>query len=415
MIGSTTVTLDFYLDAVFVRVCFISFNSVCLANPREANETQFVLVLLVILVAATFGVGYLAGSGSSGSRTATKTAISTTATTTKTVENVVTIATSGAASSKSAAAGNATSSSSMPINGIRLATSINTTNLSPGQALNVTLSISNVLGTINDLRTASDWPFQGIPVDFWPLPYNTFPAQVVVLNGNYSADSLSLLLRAKFQSTCIECVTLDHVVLEPNGDLANVTGVFCSLTCDNETQGPYRLTGSFTTNGYWDPEYLANDLNAPIIPITANQYVTTPRSFPFLPGVYTVAVGDEWGEVNVLHFQVVAKNNYTPSVVLGSFSLCASNCSYYPAPFLTGTIYFNSTSPVESFVMTLTVNGTGAGGAFNGYPIPFTNVPFVYKQTLTSSVMAGDNYTITFQFFFEDNTTAAVSTNVIAQ
>jgi hypothetical protein len=354
--------------------------------------------IVIILVVSSLGVGYL--SGVSNTQTSNMASIFTT---TETVERV---ATSSAASS-GAVARNTTASSVSPI-GIRLTTSINSTSLSPGQALNVTLSISNVLGTVNDIHTADDWPFQGVPVELWPFSYGTMPAQVVVLNGNFSADSLSLLARAEFQGVCVECSTPDHVVLQPNSDLANVTGVFCSLSCDNETVGPIGLERSFTTTGYWDPEYLANELNAPII---GNQNEAGPYSMPFLPGAYTVAVADEWGQVNVLHFQVVAES-HPPDVVLEGFSLCSSDC-YYPAPFLSGTVYFNSTSPARGF--SLTVNGTYEGPIPLGYPIPFTNVPFVYKQTLTSPVVSGDAYTITFQFFFDNNTMAIASTTVVAR
>lgn len=356
-------------------------------------RSKALVVIVTILVVASLGLGYL--SGVSNSQTSTLTSVFTT---TKTASS---------AASSSAVVGNTTASSVSPI-GIRLTTSINSTSLSPGQTLNVTLSISNVLGTVNDIHTAHDWPFQGVPVELWPFSYGTMPAQVVVLNGNLSADSLSLLARAELQGMCAECSTPDHVILQPNSDLANVTGVFCSLSCDNKTVGPIRLERSFTATGYWDPEYLANELNAPII---GNQNEARPYSIPFLPGAYTVAVADEWGQVDILHFQVVAES-HPPSVVLGGFSLCSSNC-YYPAPFLSGTIYFNSTSPVRGF--SLTFNGTHEGSILLGYPIPFTNVPFVYKQTLMSPVVPGDAYTITFQFFFDDNTTAIASTSVVAR
>jgi hypothetical protein len=281
--------------------------------------------------------------------------------------------------------------------------------------LKVALSISNTLPTVNDVSASNGWLFQGVPVALWPVCYGSMPAEVAVLEGNYTAGELPLLAGAEFSYQCAEGGNADHVIFQPNSDQVSLTGVMCSLSCDNDTLGPYRLSLNFTTDGYWDVQYLANSGNVPIIGEPPGPPSSQPYSLPFVPGVYTVAVGDEWGQVDVLHFQVVTKS-YAPTVVLGSFSLCTSNC-YYPAPFLTGTVYFNSTAPVRNF--DLTVNGTdvngGPGFIGEGYPINATNVPFVLKETLGYPVVAGNDYVISIEFYFNDATSATATTNIVAR
>jgi len=332
-------------------------------------------------------------------------------TSTETVENGFT---TSSAESETIVMGNRTASS-VSADGIQLATSINATSLTSGEGLRVTLSISNTLPTANNVSTSDDWAFQGVPVALWPVCYSSVPAQVAVLSGNYSADELPLVAGAKFQYACMEGGTVERLIFQPHSDAANLTGESCFASCINATLGTYALTLNFTTNGYWDVQYLANSGNVPIIGEPPGPPSSQPYSLPFVPGVYTVAVGDEWGQVDVLHLQVVAKS-YAPSVVLESFSLCTSNC-YYPAPFLTGTVYFNSTAPVRNF--DLTVNGTnvneGPGPVGEGYPINATNVPFVFKETLDYRVVAGDDYVISMEFYFNDATSATATANVVAR
>jgi len=365
--------------------------------------------VIVILVVASLGVGYLAGGGGSGAETATSTSTLTATTTSIVTATVESVATMSAVSSKTIVLGNATSSS-VSTDGVQLTASINATGVSSGEGLAVALSISNTFPTVNNVTTSSDWAFQGVPVALWPLCDYSMPAEVAVLDGNYSAGELPLLAGSEFQYQCPEGGNISHVIFQPHSDQANLTGNICSLGCSSGPFGPYELLLNFTTRGYWDIQYLANSLNVPIIgELGANG---EPSSLPFVPGVYTVAVDDEWGQVDVLHFQVVEKG-YAPSAFLEGFSLCASDC-YYPAPFLSGTVYFNSTSPAYDY--RLFINGTqDVNNGFGSYPTPLSNGPYVYKATLMSSVVAGDDYAVTFRFYFEDGTNATATTNVVAR
>jgi hypothetical protein len=124
---------------------------------------------------------------------------------------------------------------------------------------------------------------------------------------------------------------------------------------------------------------------------------------PFLPGEYTVVVGDAWGHTVLKYFQVTGMS-------LQSFSLCASNC-LYPSPYLSGEIYFGGPSPCKS--LELFVNGTDEGSL--GHGIGTANVVYLYKGSFQSpQVIAGQVYVIKFVAILTDNSTATAMTTVVA-
>jgi len=187
-------------------------------------------------------------------------------------------------------------------NGLRLTLSTNSTELVVGQGLNVTLSIDNTLGSVNSVKPSNDWLMHGVPVALWPPCYFGLPAEAAVLQGNFSAGDISSAANVTFSYMCMEGVNVDHAVFQPNSDQVNLTGLY-DVTSANQTLGPFHLSLSFTIRGSWNLQNLSHQLN---IPILGEQYPPRPpASIPFSPGVYTVAVGDEWGQVALIHITVV--------------------------------------------------------------------------------------------------------------
>ena len=185
--------------------------------------------------------------------------------------------------------------------GLRLTLLTNSTELVVGQGLNVTLSINNALGTVNSVKPSNDWLMHGVPVALWPPCYFGLPAEAAVLQGNFTAQDISSAANVSFSYMCMESVGVDHVMFQPNSDQVNLTGKY-DVTGKNGTLGPFHLSLSFTTRGSWDLQNLSQQLN---IPILGEQYPPRPpTSVPFAPGIYTVAVGDEWGQVVLIHVMV---------------------------------------------------------------------------------------------------------------
>jgi hypothetical protein len=185
--------------------------------------------------------------------------------------------------------------------GLQLAVSSNASELQVGQRLNVSLSIVNTLPKVNIVKPSHDWLFQGVPVALWPPCYFGLPAEAAVLQGNYNAQDIERAANVTFSYICMEGVNVDHVIFQPNSDQVNLTGLY-DVTSENQTLGPFHMSLSFVTGGYWNLQNLSSELN---IPILGEQYPPRPPAYiPFTPGEYTVAVADEWGQVALLHFSV---------------------------------------------------------------------------------------------------------------
>jgi hypothetical protein len=181
--------------------------------------------------------------------------------------------------------------------------------------LQINVSLFNTLPKVNSVPTSNDWPFQGVPVALWPpcfyaydagnavRYYPTTVAQAVVLMGNYTLAGLSTAANVQFYLSCMEDWTVDHAIFQPSSSQANLTAIY-GISQTNDTLGPFQLSTSFTTNGYWDLLNNSRQMNPPII--NNQDPPLPPTATPFVPGVYTVAVADEWGQAVILHFVVKA-------------------------------------------------------------------------------------------------------------
>jgi len=181
--------------------------------------------------------------------------------------------------------------------GVELRLADNASAFKVGQSLNITISLFTTLPATNSVPAAKDWPFKGVPVALWYPCYFDTPAYAVVLKGNYSLQELQRVANVTISFMCAEGASIDHVVFQPKSSQANLTG-----SGFGPIPGPYQLSLNFTTNGYWDLLNNSKQLNPPII---GQQSPTRPPiATPFVPGVYTLAVSDEWGQAAVLHFTV---------------------------------------------------------------------------------------------------------------
>ena len=290
---------------------------------------------------------------------------------------VIVVAGSGLASLPAIRRGASTTSSITSPDGIQLNLALSSTTLLLGQKLNVTVSIVNILPKINVIKTSDDWQFLGVPVALWPPCYFGLPAQIVILRGTYGLPQLEKTANVHFDYACFESVAVDHLVFQPTSDQVNLTGNYNGGVTVNGTWGPFNLTKSFTTGGYWNLTSLAGELNIPIIGDGADPNIP-PDSIPFAPGEYTAAVADEWGQVAVLHF----------------------------------TVYPNVSSRGSFIYLTNDCYATGAGGytpCFGGdHPYVFNciaaaSTPQGCTQTVTSTLAPYPSYVINIRYPFANS------------
>jgi hypothetical protein len=172
------------------------------------------------------------------------------------------------------------------------------------------ISLFNTLAKVNTVPTSNDSLFQGIPVFFWAPCFLAYPgtatsaARAVVLKGDYAIANISSVANIAFPFQCTMSDDVEHVIFQPTSSQANITG-----TGSNNMSGPYHLMANFTTTGYWE---LSSQPGAtlPGTPPTTPAFIgdnyppDPPVATAFVPGVYTVAATDEWGQAVFLHFLV---------------------------------------------------------------------------------------------------------------
>jgi hypothetical protein len=178
-------------------------------------------------------------------------------------------------------------------NGLNFSISTNSTSLSPNQSIEIAASISNTLPNTNNVTASvNDYQFLGYHLSPNPAGYWMGPYLFVVLNGSYTAQGLNGLGGRGWaeNGVSMESSTPWSYLFRPSSDIATVATYLCVGGCQNTTVGPYHSSASVVVRGYWT------------IPVKTGSYPSPPK--PFISGMYTVAVEDEWGAVLVLHFTV---------------------------------------------------------------------------------------------------------------
>jgi hypothetical protein len=219
---------------------------------------------------------------------------------------------------------NQTVASTLGSNGLELLVSMNATQITVGDSLRISVSLFNTLSSSNRVQTSTDWPFRGVPLSLWEDCYGTpasaqginftAPAEVVVLPGDYAKANISTVANVNFPyESCHEGANIDHVLFQPISSEANLTGLSTGYAQSaNLTTGPYQVSKSFNTNGYWNlrDNRFINDTGrafpAFISYVEPQPPLLSPTATPFAPGLYTVAIADEWGQEVILHLTVTS-------------------------------------------------------------------------------------------------------------
>jgi len=267
-------------------------------------------LFLAVLVVAALGAGYLAGnSGLQAGTSMSTTQIRTTANT------------------EVASESNATTVGS---DGLRLSTAINSTQVAAGQSLNISVSLVNILSTPVSLQQGGragflpgNWTYYGVPVSTWPECTPSvfffgwqFPIEILVLNGNYTAQQLTSLANVSLSAGPCEAgegtTAVPTYTFEPDSELVNIT-YFADGGAGFGKVGIFPAATSFVLGGYWNlaslQKNVTGDFSNPDYVYdycisAVSQVCEIPQSSPFYPGAYTIGVSDEWGQFIVLHFSV---------------------------------------------------------------------------------------------------------------
>jgi hypothetical protein len=167
--------------------------------------------------------------------------------------------------------------------GLSITLSLNSTTYHPGEQISVTINEKNIFPIRNKIHGADKWPVEGLTLS----PCGThYPFGISILQGYYEAESIGTVSPLQLFDpnafySCPIVLAAIYYTFEPWSDTAAIyTG---------HGSEPYstNMTAEVTASGFW----------------TGSRPSATFSNF--IPGIYTVVGGDEWGALVILHFTVV--------------------------------------------------------------------------------------------------------------
>jgi hypothetical protein len=203
--------------------------------------------------------------------------------------------------------------------GLRLQLSENSSIIPSQDAINFSFSLWNTLPYPNNVTTSSNWAVQGLAAG----PCRNFytPIGIAVYRGYYHGNNISSASPLPVWAA-VECIVgmpinYSSYSLLPDSDSGNYEAFYLAYQSQQVSTG-------------WFPVTLSDYA----VIYAANQDFGFNTLGSSQASVYTVAVGDEWGQLAELHFQVVPSNNLP---IVGNFlaapyhgSFCSENGNPIP-------------------------------------------------------------------------------------
>ncbi len=237
--------------------------------------------------------------------------------------------------------------------GLKLILSLNSTIIPSEEAINITVLLENTLMTTNNLTAEADWPISASsgPCDGGDSTNKLYdPTGIAIFRGIYGLNNIS---SASFLPVwaAIECPA--NFAFSDNG---TILGIWTNITNYSLLPG---LDGGSRSGYYRSQSGNQIEVTLPTeLTFGAQFYANNATGFqPYntltsaVPANYTVAAADEWGQIVLMHFQVVASHHLP---VVGEFLDASGGCSAsgYPVPciaseFSSATI-FNCAAPAQT-------------------------------------------------------------------
>jgi YVTN family beta-propeller protein len=182
--------------------------------------------------------------------------------------------------------------------GLELSLSINSTTIETGQPINISLNLQNTFPRTNNVSAEWNWAFPSLrnfSYSILPCPrWDTFR----IFNGYYSQSNVSSATPLYLWPTSegyppCPFWNFSNYLFQPSSNMMNVSNTFPS-----NYHVSFSTAESHSLSGYYLPG--------------SNKF---PPATPFPVGVYTIAAGDEWGQLMMLHFNVTqgSRTNQTTS------------------------------------------------------------------------------------------------------
>lgn len=171
--------------------------------------------------------------------------------------------------------------------GLDLRLSLNSLNLTSGSTIDINISEYNTRLYPNKVLPITNWAVTGLSLG--PCEAN-IPIGIVVFGGYYTLQNVSLAAANANQRLeiyypgiygCPAIFAVSYYLFQPNSDQATV-----GLWNSSQTFSSVPMSGDVSVNGTWA------------------QYGGSVVFQNFAAGLYTVAGGDSWGNLALLHFAI---------------------------------------------------------------------------------------------------------------
>jgi len=171
---------------------------------------------------------------------------------------------------------NVNSASSKSINGLSLSLSLDAKTYQPGEKVRIAIDERNTLSTENNVLASDKWSYGHLTLG--ACGTNGAAYGIAVLQGYHTSDDILKVTSLSLYDysaavPCVPPIQITHYDFKPLSD------IYTSQYSTAEAFAEIDITG------YWTGSPTATLTN-------------------FDPGVYTVAGGDEWGGLVVVHFTV---------------------------------------------------------------------------------------------------------------
>jgi hypothetical protein len=183
----------------------------------------------------------------------------------------------------------ATAQTSNSTLGLRLDISINSTHISPSQGISINITENNILARTNNVSAVSNWSIANLLLG--PCGNGVYPFGAAVFRGYWSSSNISSATHLNiFRPGIYMCpagLSVQYYLFQPMSDYSSIYSPSAngsSVQCCSLPGHPLPISSVLNFNSYWDSFNVEHNLGR---------------------GVYTVAAGDEWGQLVLLHFAVV--------------------------------------------------------------------------------------------------------------
>lgn len=288
----------------------------CMSKLSALAQTALV-VILIILIVMVGAAGYLASNSRTITFTLTLTAPAVTTTdtfttltlTARTVTTTFTFTTTESLAQQTLQITNSTNFALNPKLGIELEGSLNSTRIDQGAGLSLNMTLINTLTVENNLSQSNSWAIAGMGEE----PCNSFsPTSFTVFQGYYGFNNYSTAKPLDLWPVVPACsAPLTYNGTSMIGALRNVTSYSFSAQSDVANYSAYYIPwgstngtvqfGTFPATG-WTAVTSRDDIFTNSI--FANES-SEPTITPATPGDYTIAIGDEWGDLAFIYFSIV--------------------------------------------------------------------------------------------------------------